>query len=361
VNAHRFESLDQMAREENDIFGSTVDPGRCQVRVRTTRLGKPDKLARWLHKYAYALWPLSAARQDVTVGVEFDLTLSFWPGMEKALVPAVEAFLLYGGVGGRTRRGCGSLQATRLTVTQPGKQPLTYDYTASGPGSRSESARLPLSLGQPKTALTTGLPECLYTYGEPVPNARDAWAVALGAFQRFRQGEGVGRESRQGSRPGRTRYPEADTIRTMTRTLVSSSPRAGLVTGFPRADLGLPMILHFSRGGPADTTIQVASQSGKRHRFTSPVITKAIQRSGGFQPMIAVLNAPHVWEQAVQLLSPQIPAAQSLVSTDDIALSAADRSAVGPLGGRQIREALGHYLLDPDYHETPWVCTRRPR
>ena len=337
VNVGHF-SLEEMIRQEDAIFGSAVHSGNCQIRLDHTNPGKQISDPRDDARLAYALWPLRDANSQVTLGTEFILTLRFKPGLDNVIRPAMEAFIAYGGLGGRTRRGCGSLQLKDFTMEQPGKQKQSHSFL----GPTIKPIPLPRSEGSAQIPGMTGLPRCVYILNSVMASPVSAWVESLRVYQEFRQGPGVGRVPTRGSVPGRSYYPEADTIRKITK-YPDSHPPTHPVNGFPRADLGLPIVMQFGqRDEPEDVTIQVASE--QKSRFASPIITKAVQQDGGFVPMIAFLESPHVWTEKIELKSNEIPPEGEEVYDDKVNLSTNDLLKIEPLHGCPIREAFEKFI-----------------
>jgi hypothetical protein len=76
-------------------------------------------------------------------------------------------------------------------------------------------------------------------------NAISAWKQSIQTLQTFRQGNDIGRNPGEDpKRPGRSRWPEPETIRKITGSRDLKHQRMAAVPddGFPRADLGLPII-----------------------------------------------------------------------------------------------------------------------
>lgn len=164
------------------------------------------------------------------------------------------AFLTFGGLGGRTRRGFGSVRPT------------------GGSCADLSSENVVERLGWTKQVRYTA---------ESRDNALGAQKLALGKLRSFRQGEGVGRNPGQADRPGRSRWPEADTIRTMSG---ASAPahRQPITSacGFPRAAFGLPILVQFkdkNLGDPDTTTIKPAG----RERLASPLLLAPVKQLDG--------------------------------------------------------------------------------
>lgn len=340
-----------MRAREAEIWGSTEQPSAVQVRVEAASLqedgflGGDDRYGfAQLSPEAYALFPAIEGKIEriVKPGLEFLLHLS-WPhqdelnrlrGIENArrkrsrqpLLPptiqdfspevdaGVAAWIALGGVGARTRRGLGALEVVQAT-------PHVVPF------------RLP-----------NGTRFFTPTGGGPGTTAMSAWRQAVEVYQRFRQSFRGREHAKTGlSRPipGRSHWPEPDSIRQMTGcalddgiagppgTAADVNPHqhtAPIVTqaapNFPRAVLGLPIGFHFAADGPGKgkpalpkrdpATVELVpratdesgafldeeDRSGKLvpkagDRMASPVITKPVWLDGRWQAAVVVLPHAH--------------------------------------------------------------------
>ena len=154
-------------------------------------------------------------------GYSFELILRFRQKVthrqQEGVLEALRWWASFAGVGARTRRGFGAVKVVSddIEVT-----PMTDEEVKARGG-----------------WMVAGRPE-----GNPI----EAWKNAVGALRSFRQGKNVGRNPGQGNRPGRSRWPEADTIRRATNTHAPAHKPEHPVDGFyPRAAFGLPLVFHF--------------------------------------------------------------------------------------------------------------------
>jgi CRISPR-associated protein Cmr1 len=139
-----------------------------------------------------------------------------------------------------------------------------------------------------------------FLVGREQNQSLDAWNEVIKHFQHFRQGERLGRNPRQqgSNRPGRSRWPEPETIRRVTRQRLEKHSRLPHIPddAFPRAELGLPIVFHFQeQGDPSDTVLYPAndSEGKKRERMASPLILKPLALANGkFVPLIVRLKTP---------------------------------------------------------------------
>ena len=158
---------------------------------------------------------------------------------------ALWAWVTFGGIGARTRRGCGSL------------------YCHEWPDKVSEQARR----NWPGPALLAGA---------PCADALVAWRGAVKIYQSFRQGFRGPKHSKRLPNgkllreiPGRSDWPEPDSIRYLTGSAaktphdhsVPTVPQEAIPT-FPRAVLGLPMNFHFADGPGSKAPLHPKRSSG---------------------------------------------------------------------------------------------------
>lgn len=165
-----------------------------------------------------------------------------------SVLEAVRWWANFGGVGARTRRGLGSVQLE-------GVKPLSGDeVSAYG---------------------------CVLKTKGSKATAKAAWNEAVGKLFNFRQGRGIGRGEGSGNRPGRSFWPEPDTIRRLTgRHGRNHTPVHKAMDSFPRAMFGLPIIYEIRGTGEPPKT-QLLPQGASR--MASPLILKAVANGrGGF-------------------------------------------------------------------------------
>jgi CRISPR-associated protein Cmr1 len=172
---------------------------------------------------------------------------------------ALEVFATLGAFGGRTRRGFGAVEKA-----------------GGGVGFREILRELQLLEGR-DWALS----------GQDFRDPQESLAFALGRLRAFRQGPNIGRNpGTKGPFPGRSRWPEPDEIRRITRRNARDHKPEHPVRGFPRAAFGLPIIFHFKdEGDPMDTTL---TPEGK-NRMSSPLLLRPIQEGERFRALALIL------------------------------------------------------------------------
>lgn len=328
ANANRFATVPDLFRAESEMWGGTSRQSSCLVDVRVDRPGDHTRAEFPYGAYPeYALFPLNTASNHprLVTNTEFTISIAAPTAVMSEVDTAVRAWLVFGGLGARTRRGCGSVAVRTGAPTFP-----TFN----------DGTQLP--------AVTT-LPSSVLLDRTVSPDPVAAWARAVNVYRDFRQSVGFARNPGvRANRPGRSRYPEADTLRRITGRHGHTPVHP--VSGFPRADLGLPIIFHFvEREGqrePGDQLLQGAMDG--RRRFASPVITKCVQVAGGYRAMVAVLWSPSVWENNLLELAGTRP-----VTRAEVELDAAQRAAVSPMAGQPIRDALATFVRRHDFEDHP--------
>lgn len=257
--------------KESDIWGSTEKPGEVYVSVSES----PNVHLRYcddnfgFKRYDpenYALFSLLPNRQEPGKNIAqenftFTLKLRYPEIFHDDVRLALSAWLYFGGIGARTRRGCGSLSCDE------------------NPASLSEILR-----AAPYITL----------WRKKANDSMSAWSYAVECYRDYRQKRNPG----QGNRRGRSKWPEADSLRQMTGEYPDRHrPRNYLpLPSFPRAALGMPIIFHFQgRGEPNDIEVipdvKTVPNVENSSRMASPVITKALYENGNWYSAVIIL--PH--------------------------------------------------------------------
>lgn len=206
-------------------------------------------------------------------------------GLEAQVLRALAAWLLFGGIGARTRRGFGSLKWTG------------FDAVAALIGLGGEKGKWDrLTDEQRKEFLKSGFTSLigarLFLKDAASPNA--AWHDAIGTFRDFRKGQ------RGRQRPGlgpdsHSPWPEADSIR---QAQGVAPLRPIPYQTFPRAELGLPLQFRSARPGRQNDNRPVAGEFGEgwvptttgQTRLASPVLVKPIFWDGRWKAGFVLLK-----------------------------------------------------------------------
>jgi len=284
--------LTELAREERDLWGSTYEPGYVDVFVETT--AQPVALDNWtyhdklrdrfgsdyMEAARYVLFPLQKPRRGgegdgdgpgsgVMENILFTLQVRY-PAMEgdpigKNVRAALQAWVRYGGIGARTRRGCGALYSEAFS---PKNITEATSFAKEPSPSKREDNGWPI---QGTKALLNS--------AELAPER--AWLSTVRLYREFRQG-GTGRNPGSGGRPGRSRWPEADSLRNWRGGDPNHKPSITVADGdeaFPRARLGLPILMHFKDYSDQVLNSRIKPVGGER--FASPLILKPLPYGDG--------------------------------------------------------------------------------
>jgi CRISPR-associated protein Cmr1 len=278
----RFEEIVQLSTREGEIWGTSDCPSPVTIQLSQpnfSQLGqrKASDFYGFPSKYGPESYVLFPARDKgyplIKEGLTFRLEIN-WPIHEKLqhlrdqenvslrkenrpqkaekiddigpdIETAIWAWTNFGGIGSRTRRGCGALfcqETAPKNIEDIGKW---YKDHFRGDGTDQQQQRSWPTL--PRNILI-GL-----TDGKPI----DQWAEVIEVMRAFRQGVGIGRNPGNSDRsrmPGRSRWPEPEAIRRFSK---SRLPRHQRLIGipddaFPRAEFGLPIVFHFKDGQEKD-------------------------------------------------------------------------------------------------------------
>lgn len=220
---------------------------------------------------------------------------------------ALAAWVNLGGVGARTRRGLGSLRCTTWGESVPvGAQNAERDEPETfAPAQTVSVPDLNTVISGIRAIASASTPvwgHCrlatCHVFRKRSCDDMGAWGVALTALKEFRQTPHGRPDYHQSN------WPETDAIRRAATAPAGGwvhPARTGMPDYYPRADLGLPIVLHFmekqpyTKPEPGDHRIEGGREG--QTRMASPVITKAMAVSDTQSvPLIVVLNAPHVWD-----------------------------------------------------------------
>jgi len=349
----RYATLAKLRDAQTKVWGSTERASHVQVRVENVQVSEPvpcahyeykpprgEKRARhdlvwnepfstleqrhWGTEYlpkdvTYALFPFQGEKakrvQPACIPevvpasaihqARFRLTITHnsQVNFDREVKPALWAWINFGGIGSRTRRGCGVITCKDFAPTDAADLKATWMRYASEAFPQREWPTLAECL----MLRTTEQP------GDPIL----VWNYVIGEFRHFRQGEELGRNMGQHpNRPGRSRYPEPETIRCVTQQRSDKHGRLSQIPNdaFPRAELGLPIVFHFppGQGEPPDTVLYPSPgpDSKKRERMASPLILKPLALQNGTAiPLILWLRTSSL--ESVELRRGETPFPES--------------------------------------------------
>jgi CRISPR-associated protein Cmr1 len=302
----------ELRNRESELWGSVHagTPRRSQVDVWVMPIGGAERDTSPVDDaYGYALWParpVSEAKRDDAKGDKAKNDQTPWAprwkrGLSFALhlrMPlskvaeverAVRAWVLFGGYGARTRRGCGAL-------TAPGAAWLPAEATREAIEAALGLAAGALATGAAEARDTPALAGGRFACGTTTAKPEDAWKVALGWLRDFRQERGDSewhaRGQGSGNKPGRSRWPEPDKIRQLGLHSDEHEPRYGAKPAWPRAGLGLPIVFSAWQRKP-DPPLTLIWRTAERdfERLASPLIVKPLPLANkGFAPLALWLH-----------------------------------------------------------------------
>ena len=299
----RFTTSKELFEEEEKIWGSTDVPSSTIVRVespswtkRRNYVGPRDDNYGFkrIDPEAYVLFSAAAAdtnRRDlVKEDLQFSVSISYVDVCEQDVLCAVWAWVNFGGIGARTRRGCGALYCKDLAPNE------TKSKESIGAWFKEKMWEYEITLSTTIRDWPT-LSNCIFIENTRKYSPLEAWKESIRPMKNFRQGEDVGRDKRTDPRKpaGRSRWPEPDTLRASfpSRRGYAHSPREFIPYGFPRAVFGLPIGFKFIDGdGPNGADRKgLKIKPEKRERMASPVILRPLKTGDNALPMIALFNS----------------------------------------------------------------------
>jgi CRISPR-associated protein Cmr1 len=309
----------ELRAAQSAVWGSTKHASCVQVLVENVRADDPVPCAKYKTRndgklqlnwnipfpaqqnaLPYALFPfqgqLSKDRKQIEEQpasyietAHFRLILRCPKEMWAQVEPAVWAWANFGGMGGRTRRGCGAIRCKELA-------PRDHAHLA-------EQIKLFSPQQSEVREWPTIVESILLRTVDPPDDPFRVWDRLIGLFKHFRQGPGFARNhGQQPNRPGRSRWPEPETIR---ETLGADRRRSGHqrlrdipADAFPRAEFGLPIIYELrGEGEPPKSSLQPIVGGKPADRMASPLILKPLALSNGQAlPVIVRLVGPQVNE-----------------------------------------------------------------
>jgi CRISPR-associated protein Cmr1 len=336
----------EMKKREDELWGSAQKPGLVSLHLLEPPEGaqsSPEKVFEMVPSRSgklnprviddpavgYGAFPLQPGKKGTgdpgvlhRVSGTWTLVLLTPSAHTEEVKTAVEAWLLFGGIGGRTRRGFGAVD--------PGssQNPRAFLSRLSAGGALS---------GVPSIGPTSRVVEAEDSFD----SADGALRYGLDRLQSFRQGPGIGRNpgKEDPKRPGRSKWPEADAIRRVTKQR-SSLHRDDLdrIDAFPRAAFGLPIVFHFKDDDdPKDTTLY--PDSG-RQRHASQLILRPFRTSKGFGALALVLDGEPSATANLELRS--IGHEALLKATGRLTKAQAENIRVQPAKGQT--DVLGAFL-----------------
>lgn len=206
--------------------------------------------------------------------------------LRKEIAAALWAWINFGGIGSRTRRGCGSLYCSDFSPP-PGTADLERWYL-----NKLEEYELKLDMDHPEQEWPTLSREVRFQFPREASH-KEVWKEAMNLYRCFRAAPK--KEHPAASPTGfsyeRSLWPEADSLRHITGMAESRHklPKPANKTefcAFPRAQLGLPMIFQFRQ----EQQLKIKNSDDRepytltlkpkhKNRLASPLIIKSLALS----------------------------------------------------------------------------------
>ncbi|WP_338709149.1 type III-B CRISPR module RAMP protein Cmr1 [Paenibacillus amylolyticus] len=336
----RFKNTYELRQREAEIFGDTVTPSSVRVTVNQRIETKIESYTVGSKNKPFPDYIFQETDQDrktgkkinYASGCQFDLEVQWsqqaielktndpirFQELVKDINAALWGWINFGGIGSRTRRGCGSLYCMEFS---PNEKECTKSNFPKWLDSRIKDYELVLPTASEHREWPTLNPRMLIDFIQQGNNS--TWRNVIRVYKDFRrrakQNEVFDeRKQQMVKRPGRSYWPEADSIRKTldmahikhdkpTHYYLSGTKEE--VTAFPRAELGMPIIFQFKSIRESTEKYKGRIQTKKipvepyktqltpkdKDRLASPIILKPLAfnctRSVG---LIAVLNHPPV-------------------------------------------------------------------
>jgi CRISPR-associated protein Cmr1 len=349
-----YDDAGTLRAREAEIWGSTKIPSATHIELAITSNGQRCPAQ---GNPACAVYPFKGdnrnSPEDGLRGVGFVLNVHCPARIEKDVVAAVWAWVNFGGIGARTRRGAGALYCAR-------EAPMNRDGVGTWLGAKVEELGLPTDLIHMKAwPLMLAAPGYRPWLSQPCRDGAAAWKQAVDLISDFRQRVGTGRNAGPGPRPRRSRWPEADSLRALTGRAESAHNSSitlltpALEPGFPRADLGLPLILKFYHDHYGDTPndCEITPMDPVRHvaakRMASPVLLRPFKmQDGQFCAMAMRLHAPPPEGIAIKFADPAVGIPPGVVLDRGVLRGARlGGYPISPMGGRSRRGSAVEALM----------------
>ena len=283
-------------KAEKSLWGDTDYQGKVALRIIPIKKGEPVKATAFGPKKpvtegpleSYFLFPfrktVDQIEEEGLVNLEFRLivtTQNLTDDDREQIEGAIKAWIMFGGVGARTRRGLGAL----TVVSEPNRwlppSPAEISIWLKLPGGRA-----PID---PEIPSLKGAHIALGPDHREYAGARDdnvlvllAWREAGRFWAQFRKGHFISGERYEPTKGSRWRDHE---------TLLKLAPDAKEVP-LAKPYFGLPIVYQkFKEKRVFSGTIEAAAEHGVR--MASPVVLKPIAFANGeIRPAVLVLNAP---------------------------------------------------------------------
>jgi len=327
----QIETTEELYRRESEIFGNTETPSRVKIWVTSEcptsstpivigKMNDKKNKMEWgftedILPYVFFPFSKSAAKKVIRCqrNYHFDLHVEYKESassdsgeisledLKEEIDLALCAWINFGGIGARTRRGCGALSCKNFTVDA--STPKEFQEWFQEKFVRKYELQLHTNDGKREWPTLSNR----FLIGKKSNDIFSAWNGVVNAYHKFRR--------RASHKMGRSKWPEADSIKRITgmsstlhREPYPPKTKPSDFIAFPRAQLGLPIIFQFREHGKLPSArddnrepYQTMLIPAGKDRLTSPLIIKPLAIKGSSQSWgaIFVLNQPRL--QSLQL------------------------------------------------------------
>ncbi|MDR0266838.1 MAG: type III-B CRISPR module RAMP protein Cmr1 [Paenibacillus sp.] len=340
-----YKDVSELRKREAQIFGDTKESSRVKIWVSpSSPKQSSDQIElKNVNLPSYVIFPYREFYKK-NPSFSFDLPYTFElniqlqdDDLKKELDPALWAWINFGGIGSRTRRGCGSLYCDTFSPEKTDTVDLKAWY-------RKNLVDYELKLEPNPEREWPTLSNEIQIQRPNDQGIISAWGKVINVYKKFRGTPGFKK---------RSLWPEADSLRNITDMAVERHKQVhpkgksrDELFAFPRAQLGLPIIFRFKQDPkhwlklpqewePYDTTLK---PKGK-NRLASSLITKVI-----------ALNEKKGVGAFIKLNQPQIKELELSITVDDKESDhkkqTADQIKNKPISERDIYKKL-HYWKNP--------------
>ncbi|MEK4570305.1 type III-B CRISPR module RAMP protein Cmr1 [Bacillus sp. FSL K6-3458] len=301
-------NANELSKREAEIFGHTERASQIQVitHYEKDEVKRNSKVFFKKKNHPFPRYVLSNMKDETPylMKAQFSLNIRLskkttdFELIKKEVEAALWAWINFGGLGSRTRRGCGSLYCKQFspynkrTKSQLEKwfEQKLLEYDIQMPASSREWPTL--SREFKVQAFPSSMISC--------------WQSVIQTYETFR------RRSNPYKKRGRSCWPEADTIRLLTGKAKSGhhipypKEKPFKYQAFPRAQFGLPIQFRFAPKDSGKDPDPVTLLPKGKDRLASPLILKPLainqEESVG---MVMVLQQPKI--EALSLLGDRNP------------------------------------------------------
>jgi CRISPR-associated protein Cmr1 len=198
--------------------------------------------------------------------------------IDQLFLESLRLWLTLGGIGSRSRRGAGAVAARKLEEARKLGLPSSVRELEGFLRQYCKAQAVPEAL---QGIFCLALTRRVYL-GPPQTSGEEAQKKALAVLRKARQD----RPHPKNNEWGRSRWPEADAIRLKSDPgrKWNHDPVAANAAQYPRAALGLPIVIHFKDrppSEPADNQVLAALPDKmkwrKLERYSSPVLVRPVR------------------------------------------------------------------------------------